>query len=118
MRDLTKQEIDDAPEWSDGYYWDDVSGLAYLNIKKGTFSWSDSELKLSLHPQGNICKSSKPIPRKEFDIKDHLNGCYTKNMHLLIHDISDECLCVSDFIYKEEAILIAKHFNLTMDDLK
>lgn len=98
MRELTQQEINDAPDWATHYYVDYDDSVSF-NGGAG---------------------HSKPIPRKPFDIgeyefsdKDIFNHFITKDKSRINFDFDSE-LMPSDTIgfNKQDAIAIAKHFKL------
>ena len=103
MRELTQQEIDNAPDWATHYAMDD----------DGEIFWQ-RKLVSGCH------SSEKPIPRKPFDIgwyefsdKDIFNHFITKDKSRVNFDFDSE-LMPSDTIgfNKQDAIALAKHFKL------
>ena len=127
MRELTQEEIDNAPEWSSRYYSDEVAGIGYLNTSKGEVLWANSNITRPFSPHAAIFKASKPIPRKQFNISEHK---FTDNENLELESQTDKILTFyscngENFIagsyfdfYKHDVISMAKHFRLTMEDLK
>ena len=110
MRDLTQQEIDNAPSWATHYVLN-CDGVMFESLSK-TQMMIKGQLT-DLIPFGGVSVGAKPIPRKSFDIKPFI--------HWL--DPSYDCdaggeHCYFDAINKDKAIEIAKHFNLTADELK
>ena len=99
MRELTQQEIDDAPEWATQYLID--SGRVEYYSVDGI----------------NSAYGAKPIPRKPFDIsnhefddKFHLTSCH-------VDDCGDVEISLANsptdtYITKQDAIALAKHFKL------
>ena len=105
MRDLTQQEIDDAPEWADGYAID----------HDGNVEWYLG--KCYLVEDANFFIEPQPIPRKPFDISEyefddkfHLTSCH-------VDECGDVSICLANspadtYITKQDAIALAKHFKL------
>ena len=117
MRDLTQQEIDNAPDWATHYYitpsgtitfesdkmFQSVSGTVHSNVVTG------------------ISKRCRSIPRKAFDIRYHDWG----DEFIVIVDCDSEhfqlmCTVQNELfgIHRKDIITMAKHVNLTADELK
>jgi len=111
MRDLTKDEIDDAPEWAITYAIDNDGYILWLGDKTG----------LSTNPNNSsFCMGpAKPIPRKEFDILEYdwsdVRAVYSFDIYTdgVEFDLNSHGLALS----KQDAIALAKHFKLTPSDL-
>ena len=106
MRDLTQQEIDDAPEWATHYLHCDRLDMIRWNDNTH-YQW-ESRAKESYI---KMKRDGQPIPRKEVDIKPYKHWC----------DPCYDSLGVGDFCYYDEidrgkAVEIAKHFKLTLSD--
>ena len=126
MRELTQQEIDNAPDWATHYYVSELGGsdvVHYLNKEKLRMSMTDDLLGSITAKVSKRCQSyimTKPIPRKPFDIRSHTfsdedvnyQGQSNENcLDLAVDDNSDDD-CSYFCITKQDAIAIAKHFKL------
>lgn len=101
MRKLTQQEIDQAPDWANFYS---------IQKEKPYFT----EFK-----RDQIGLPHRPVPRKEFDISEHLESDSThESRQPYISDEGCGTLKVDGNILKFHAIGIAKYFKLTAADLK
>lgn len=72
MRDLTQEEIDNAPEWATRYRISELNdGACYINKEKMVGMWRKNKIKFALVKGSSVFKYSKPIPRKPFDIGEY-----------------------------------------------
>lgn len=109
MRDLTKEEIDSAPEWCWLYA---ISGdrLYYSDGK----SCTQGE-RMGTYP--DKFKIHNPIPRKEFDISEcKFNG------EIGIEQSDELSITFTEYeqavtLGRNEIVAAAKHFKLTASDL-
>ena len=95
MRELTQQEIDNAPDWATQYLID--SGRVEYYSVDGI----------------NSAYGAKPIPRKPFDIgkyDDEMDGIHPCDSPYI--GMADGELRVDGVVQKCHAIAIAKHFKL------
>lgn len=115
MRQLTKTEIENAPEWATHYGICEDGDILFENEEFFIFA---SKPKKKLGQLFGVDEDSKPIPRKEFDIEafeaDDMVKFYIDSDGDLEFDGFDE----SYLLRKDSAIAIAKHFKLTADDLR
>ena len=121
MRDLTQNEIDNAPEWATRYAIV-ANDICYVDDKYwivlGTDGVSMKEKMLLDNPRSH--EYTKPIPRKEFDITSYEFDDKFNIMILEVNDDSSVSLdvdTVDTYITKQDAIALAKHFKLTANDL-
>lgn len=108
MRELTQQEIDNAPDWATHYYVMGGGNLMYESLE----FWSFAGVA-TVNPNLGIASSSKPITRKPFDIgeyDDETDGIHPNDSPCI--EIIDGELRVSGIIQECHAIAIAKHFKL------
>jgi len=117
MRELTQQEIDNAPKWAThyrvtlgdlvpncvSYYGDNQSQWMYLDNGK---HWSPHMY------QTPAPLDAKPIPRKEFDITkyqtlDEMYVYHATKSCVTVHDGGGDVTCIS----KQDSIALAKHFG-------
>ena len=115
MRELTKEEINNKPEWAVEYYID-IKDIWYVNKKWGMAKMIGRVRNIKSH--SSIISDAKPIPRKEFDISEYLeldpeHPC--QQPHIVDED---SCLRIDGEVSKFHAIGIAKHFKLTAEDLR
>lgn len=121
MRDLTQKEIDNAPLEYDSYYEDGHGNIRLINTK----SFKTCSVKrlpneaavITFDKYHYSLKTCKPIPRKQeaFDIDDQWSEGDSFDCFLLN---DGKKLILDGEVNKRRATLIAKHFNLTADDLK
>ncbi len=102
MRELTQQEIDQAPK-----------RFTYYCVKSnGGIHWQTKK----------ECSGSQPIPRKQFDISEHEfsddDESFSVNGDFIVLKRCDNYTNPSFDIHRPEAIALAKHFKLTADDLR
>ena len=113
MRDLTPQEVANAPEWA----------THYESMPHGVIYQTDGSFQTGT--VGGRCKhnglsgGAKPIPRKELDISGYEFSDDDINIHNAIGDryelyVTSKCIELN----KQDAIALAKHFKLTVEDLK
>ena len=113
MRELTPQEINDAPDWAVKYdvleSADDLIG--YYGKGKALFVWSKSGVKSGVHNSYIEPSYAQPILRKEFDINDSdfPFDFIASEGELYIFNNNGEG---GDTLYEDHAIAIAKHFKL------
>ncbi len=81
MRDLTQQEIDDAPEWATHYVIDKSGYVIYES--EYHLQFSNSERRCD---SDGLTVRSQPIIRNEFDISEY----EFDNMKFIRVDIDDE----------------------------
>lgn len=119
MRQLTQQEIDQAPEWATHYVIPaGIEAIRWRDSKH--FQWSDCDCKQNLG--GWSILECQPIPRKEFDISAY-EFSDLEIERAIQHDSDEVQLDMMDgsrpaLINKRDAIALAKHFKLTSEDLK
>ena len=120
MRDLTQQEIDNAPSWATHYVLN-CDGVMFESLSK-TQMMIKGQLT-DLIPFGGVSIGAKPMPRKSFDISEYEfkyfdSACVSvdseNEIEIQIHE-AQEC---TKYITKSDAIALAKHFKLTADELK
>ena len=115
MRDLTQQEIKNAPEWATHYFIDCMGHVTF----ESELLWQRVGTLYAEHSRAGLSNDVKPVPRKAFDISEYkFSDCY-----LTVNNSWDDIIelaCVIDFIdiRKNDAIAMAKHFKLTADELK
>ncbi len=122
MRELTREEIDNAPEWATHYVIDTECDQAIYKGQRpeSEFYYCWWEGLIGRMPYSRLDGDEKPIPRKQeaFDI------CQYKLGGEFSHFISDGDLflegdyCVNYKIDKGYSIALAKYFNLNAEDLK
>ena len=108
MRELTQQEIDNGPDWAT-HYFSDKGGVNWHSV--GFIGWDS----LKIPTIRSIPCSAKPIPRKPFDI----NECWSSedSFDCFMRVDADE-LTIDGKVTKVRAVLFAKHFKVTAEDLK
>lgn len=127
MRDLTQEEIDNAPEWATHYMICNDDRARYKGLSLG----GDSH---NYQTMGNLLVLTmsygyKSIPVKDFDINSHsfgekqwyIDGKVEPQEELAICDdklFDDYAVHYEFIINKEDAAALAKHFKLTVEDLK
>jgi hypothetical protein len=101
MRELTQEEIDQAPDWADGYTIDD----------HGDIEWYMGDCFLVEHD--DFFFKAEPIPRKVFDISQYLesDNAHEAQQPYIANEGSGD-LNINGEITKFHAIGIAKHFKL------
>lgn len=115
MRQLTQQEIDDAPSWATHY---GICEDGDVLLENSEFFIFTSKPNKKLGQLFGVDSDSKPIPRKEFDIKKH----EFSEGGISVVSISDGLitLCVGhsegDFS-RGDIIAMAKQVKLTASDL-
>jgi len=132
MRDLTQQEIDDAPARFDSYYEDGHGNLRLINtgilITQGIDVFESCSVRLLPKIAGvnyftkdhYSMMTCKPIPRKEFDISEYE---FSDGDIMVITKASSSIEIRSNntagvHLSRQDSIAIAKHFKLTAEDLK
>lgn len=114
---LTDEQIAElAPDWAT-HYSCMLAGIVYLSechwqvYTEGVYS--------DIHNRKAISKDAKPIPRKKFDIREYE---FSDSIAEFEVEVCDTLVLKSHGSWfsfdKDDAIAIAKHFNLTADDLK
>ena len=113
MRPLTRQEIENAPDWANSAYVDSAGMLTWFNNETGeakVAAWEGDTAMLSRsHYAFNNCE---PIPRTEFDIfSAKFNG------ELGIEQADELSITITEYeqavtIGINEAEIFAKHFGL------
>lgn len=115
MRDLTQKEIDDAPDWATHYSVAADGCVMYES--SGLIIWTGLD-----SPRCNIAISAtaKPIPRKQeaFDIYQAKTSSGIKFTGANSMYVNVNYLEESAVVAKIDVIALAKHFNLTAEDLK
>jgi len=122
MRDLTQQEIDDAPDWANSTFINSKGLIVWFNNESGkakVIGWDVDAVILSrVH---YAFSHNKSIPRKEFDIGSH----DWSDESIVVIAADDDCIelmCdISGDVFdlsREDFIAGAKHFKLTESDLK
>lgn len=97
MRDLTQEEIDNAPEWATHYYVHHNDLVSF-----------------------NCCREGRLI----FDITKHESECVFGirigefDSSILEFDAADGHTTIGVSISKDDAIAFGKHYKLTAEDLK
>ena len=121
MRDLTPQEIKNAPEWATHYFIAENYGIRWSN--DSGYQWRGDEFHSISHGGATrLLRDSKPVLRKAFDISEY---------EFSDDEISREVQATSDCVQldmvdgsrpalldRNDAISLAKHFKLTADELK
>ena len=109
MRDLTQQEIDNAPDWATDYVICDDGDVCFESEESFMYL-NDGDLKgLVLDQDAAMSEDAKPIPRKNMEPYKHwCDAVYDGNGEHSHYDL----------IFRKKAIEIAKHFKLTAEDLK
>jgi len=121
MRDLKQQEIDDAPQWATHYYVSRINDTVRWNGDE-LFMWEFESAAKSISEYGFRNMHTQPIPRKPFDISEHEFSDETS--HIEINSANELAVCMTATngkwfaMYKDDAIALAKHFKLTVEDLK
>lgn len=106
MRQLTQQEINDAPDWATEYNIDRDDDIFWLSSE---YVQMKSCARVNRVNVTGYFDCIKPIPRKEFDI-----GPY-----IFLHQADGWSAQEEEIeIARHKAIEIAKHFKLTGSDLK
>lgn len=122
MRDLTTEEIENAPEWADSVFENGHGALCWFSNDTGlALRIGSSAIPVAMSSVHYSFKTNKPIHRKEFDISEHkLDRCDDK----LVQSGLDLEMCRHDNyanpsfnIRKQDVIAMAKHFKLTASDL-
>lgn len=115
MRDLTDEELALAPEWADSYFTNLNGYLIYFDTKSGDAQIFGSDHIIRELPSEHY-SFKKCRPLKPFDITQH-EWSYFINVEAR-HDQSkielESYWCQFD---RDDAIAIAKHFNLKAEDL-
>ncbi len=113
MRDLTEEELKLAPEGATHYYAFDNGDILFECSEKCCMYKINYGLTGSLDCNG-VCKESKPITRKPFDITEH-----EVSNHVTVLESGDIVVFGSGWIInKDRAIAIAKALGVTGEDLK
>ena len=120
---LTDEQIAElAPEWATHYSSYDVGVIfesleSYQVYAEGVFYGKKQKTENS----DKTPRDAKPIPRKKFDISKHEFSDerieFSQDEGGLLVEIED-FYHVAACINKNDAIAIAKHFKLTVEDLK
>ena len=122
MRELTPEEIKNAPEWAVEYYID-IKDIWYVNKKWGMAKMIGRVRNIKSHSQ--IMSDAKPIPRKEFDISENeFSDCDIESVE--IDGYADNEYLHFDFKQetnelthcKDDVIAMAKALKLTAEDLR
>jgi hypothetical protein len=122
MRYLTEEELKLAPDWADSYFMNLSGRLVYFSAITGNAQLFGHDYIIRYLSEDHYAFSRcKPIPRKPFDITQYVFSDGRINFDkyhngLLVEIESDFYECAH--INKDDAIAIAKHFNLTAEDLK
>ena len=120
MRDLTQQEIDDAPDWADSYYADGEH-FAYWVSSEASEAESFRSKGAKFEARNEclyLISGSKPIPRQQFDIEQAYENDKRDNQDLPYVALRDGELIFDGIATKQDAIYLAKYFGLTEGDLK
>lgn len=122
MRELTQQEIDQAPDWADNYFIHIVSGSIRWDCNE-FYMWFDSDRRREWPIDGECGDDGQPIPRKEFDItKFDFGDSDIWKVQITKH--GNDVIFFTEYgsklstVNKEKTIALAKHFKLTVEDLK
>ena len=111
MRDLTQQEIDNKPDWSDRYMI--LGGVLFYVDKVDQLEFG----KHRVHKLYFDYEKCKPIQTKQFDITKHE---FQDSITGLKAEISDENLVIQfqngapnwTFFSKDDVAAMANHFKL------
>jgi len=122
MRELTPQEIANAPVWATSAFENTKGYLFWFNEKLGTALIVGNDkyhAPIYLSKTHYAYSAAQPFPRKEFDISGYEFSDGDINTHNAIGDryelyVASECIELN----KQDAIALAKHFKLTSGDLK
>lgn len=120
MRNLTKTEIDDAPDWATHYDigdFEDKNCVCYQGhsfVKVNYYQYAGG-MKVQIN---RLTDEAKSIPRKEFDIETFDPGDMVKFYIDSDGDLEFDGYDDSYIMRRDSAIAIAKHFKLTAEDLK
>lgn len=121
MRNLTQQEIDDAPSWATHYV---ITINNYVIYESSQLFFSSFSISPAYN-KGGIGKYAKPIPRTEFDVSEYefsdgdikhveIDG-YANNEYLHF-GLKQE---VNELTHsKADVIAMVKALKITWDDLK
>lgn len=118
MRELTQQEIDNAPKWATEYCVQ-YQSIRYSN--KTHYQWVDAESSEKKgHFTGRSILMTRTIPGKEFDITEYKFS--DPEIGATQFDDDEVQLDMVDgsrpaLLNKRDAIALAKHFKLTASDL-
>ena len=116
MRELTQQEIDNAPEWATGYFiTPGFNGVTYESHEFYQYLPCGSRVE---QLSSGLSVNAKPIPRKEFDISEYEFS--DSEVEVETNEDGTVWLCAVAYssVNKRDAIALAKHFKLTAEDLK
>ena len=121
MRDLTPQEIKNAPEWATLYNIGSDNEIFWIGEE---FAMLQGGEKAHRRDICGYFSCIKIIPRKAFDISEYesenISDIYveTWNNNSLGFEVSASLDDTAIGIDKNDAIAFAKHFKLTADELK
>jgi len=126
MRDLTQEEIDEAPEWAlnfrvieNNFTPKIISYNCGSNKKKSQAYYLDHKTWTPICFGATQHEEFKPIPREKFDINKYYEDRNNYDDPYICTKIDgDDCCIVDGSLGKEDAIAIAKYFKLTPEDLK
>ena len=117
MRELTKTEIENAPDWATDFAI--IKGQVIM-IGGGQITKTEGQKVL----WSEVFETDfEPIPGKKFDVRDYdfavLDGIRIDDDNDIIFCLSGEYgSYVDGHIVKQDAIALAKHFKLTAEDLR
>ena len=115
--ELTDEQIAKlAPDWATHYKFRGKI-LIFESPRKYQFYNDGSFGGVYMFHYGSKKMTGKPIPRKKFDIIEEWEGLFGFESAPFIDDEGD-IFVEGGWMCEEKAILLAKHFNLTADDLK
>lgn len=113
MRDLTEEELKLAPEWATHYHVNHNESILFESDEKYCLYEKSTGLTSTVGCVG-VCKESKPILRKTFDITKHEFSDKLAE-YLFLPGLNR--LCFKGDIRKQDAIAIAKVLGVTGEDL-
>ena len=115
---LTDEQIAGlAPDWCT-HYEIAKSVVTFFDVKDAvSFNFKTKKMTDKFDNELGITSDDKPIPRKKFDIIEEWEGLFGFESVPFIDDEGD-IFVEGGWMCEEKAILLAKHFNLTAEDLK
>ncbi len=129
MRDITQQEIGNAPEWAfwyviaPNYSHRKTGDICYVDEQKKIGMWNFDDTLFDLGYKTEVYNSARPItPIKEFDITkckfDGFSNVTVDEHFIIVEVVSSDDETTDVYIDKEFIIAAAKKFKLTAEDLK
>ena len=129
---LTDEQIAElAPEWATHYKKVNlVKVLVFESIDRFQFYYESGKFSRVHVKKCGVCKGSKPLKPKPFDITQHEWSDEAKDCGITFNTpawvMPDVEISIKDVyggdntgvLLREHAIALAKHFGLTVEDLK